>query len=251
MGVKFDVYPCADLADVWHGTGYAVDGLDDCIEDCLADEQPPCGHCGPCVAVAYRLADSFCFQKNSSIKSSADLFLFSTVTSALGDQSKIRASNPQYQHKNGTTQTVRNGLEFDIFCNCDTGGHDLMSWILVNGSLYYHVDSLEDYMIYCSEMTPKCFGVSFNLSLSYGYRNCYTKNSAVESLSPVCLHSSTLSHSARARFAAANTTCAGNTNYVAPGNRTFHMMCDQALTGDDISRKYVADFGTCINECAQ
>jgi hypothetical protein len=251
MGVEFDVYPCADLPDVWHDIGYAVDSIDDCIEDCLIHQHHPPGQYGPCVAVTYRLADSFCFQKNASINSSADLFSSSIVTSALGDQSKIRPSDSQCQYANASIQTVRNGLEFEVFCNCDIGGYDMMSWVPVNGSMYYHADTLEECMTYCSELTPKCSGVSFNPTLSYGYHNCYTKNSGIESVSLACSGTTTRSHSARARFAVANTTCANDTNYFAPQDRTFHMTCDQALTGEDIVKKYVGNFGACIDECAR
>lgn len=166
---------------------------------------------------------------NSTINYTDVLEPGNTVNSAIvKDFAFFQNLNASCPYSNGTLHTASNGLKFEVSCKTNINGNDLVSWTEVNGTHDHHSDSFDDCMQFCSTMRPKCYGVSYDPGMAYGYRNCYPKtaDSNTGTVLSSNILSSPIKHSAIAIFESdtdprATGCSSGTSTHDASGGTTF------------------------------
>lgn len=199
--------------------------------------------------MVYSLSGNHCYLVNSSLNS-ADVLVYNedVYTALVTDLSPFQKLDTACPYTNTSTQTTPNGLEFEVFCDRDASGNDITPWVAVNGSYDHHSDSLDDCMQYCSTMSPKCYGVTFNPSMNLGYRNCYPKGVGVGADTFV---SNANSHTALAIFDSnPSTVCDPDGRYPASNEIVFNTSCDVVTDGQNISTLHSPSFNNCMEACA-
>jgi hypothetical protein len=160
-------------------------------------------------------------------------------------------TNAACPYADSSTQTMPNGLSFQIHCDSAVNAYttDFHPGSNINGTAIphdVHTESLDDCMQYCGTMRPTCFGVIYQ---PHRWANCLPLNRYRSQAKDIFAWDGW--HVALAQFVPIDMACNNGSTSVGPTDRstTFKVTCDHGASGKFESAVFGQNLNDCLEAC--